>query len=54
MTRYDIADYIGTSAESVTRTFNRLEAKGLLHRLTPRTLKLETAELKAFVDLANS
>jgi len=51
MTRYDIADYVGTSAESVTRAFSQLDAKGLLHRLTPRTLELKTSELNAFVDL---
>ncbi|MDR3472367.1 MAG: Crp/Fnr family transcriptional regulator [Devosia sp.] len=38
MTRYDIADYLGTSAEVATRAFGRLEAESLLHRLTPRTL----------------
>lgn len=51
MTRYDIADYLGTSAESATRALSRLEAKGLLRRLTPRTLELNRSELKAFVDL---
>jgi CRP-like cAMP-binding protein len=51
MTRYDIADYLGTSAESVTRAFGQLEGKGLLHRLTARTLELRSAGLKAFVDL---
>jgi CRP-like cAMP-binding protein len=51
MTRYDIADYLGTSAESATRAFSRLEAKGLLHRLTSRTLELKRSELQAFVDL---
>jgi len=54
MTRYDIADYIGTSAEGVTRALSRLETKGLLRRLTPRTLELNTAELRAFVDLSDS
>ena len=53
MTRYDVADYIGASAEGVIRGFGRLEALGLLNRLSPRTLKLKTAELKAFVDLAD-
>lgn len=48
MTRYDIADYIGTSAESVTRAFTLLEGKGLLHRLTARTLELKVAELRTF------
>jgi CRP-like cAMP-binding protein len=53
MTRYDIADYIGTSAEGVTRAFSRLEAKGLLHRLTPRKLELHIAELRAFAKLSD-
>ena len=51
MTRYDIADYLGTSAESVTRAFSLLGSKGMLHRLTARTLKLRTAELRTFVDI---
>ncbi len=51
MTRYDIADYLGTSAESVTRAFAQLEGKGLLHRLTARELELRPAALKAFVYL---
>jgi CRP-like cAMP-binding protein len=50
MTRYDIGDYLGTSAEGVTRAFSLLEAKGLLQRLTPRTLELNIAELKVFID----
>jgi CRP-like cAMP-binding protein len=51
MTRYDIADYLGTSAESVTRAFALLEGKGLLHRRTARKLELQTTQLKAFVAL---
>ena len=51
MTRYDIADYLGTSAESVTRAFAQLEGKGLLHRRTARNLQLRITELTAFVDL---
>lgn len=50
MTRYDIADYLGASAESVTRAFAQLEHSNLLRRLTARNLELRTAELKAFVD----
>ncbi|MDE1993857.1 MAG: Crp/Fnr family transcriptional regulator [Rhizobiaceae bacterium] len=51
MTRYDIADYIGTSAESVTRAMNTLEGRGLIRRVTPRALELKRADLKAFADL---
>jgi CRP-like cAMP-binding protein len=50
MTRYDIADYLGTSAESATRAFGELERRGLIHRLTARTLELKLAELKTFTD----
>jgi CRP-like cAMP-binding protein len=50
MTRYDIADYLGTSAESITRALGQLESKHLLHRLTARTLELKTAEIKAYID----
>lgn len=52
MARYDIADYIGTSPEVVTRGLGRLERMGLIHRLSPRDLELKTADLKAFVNLA--
>ncbi|HXQ11337.1 MAG TPA: Crp/Fnr family transcriptional regulator [Caulobacteraceae bacterium] len=52
MTRYDIADYIGTSSEVVTRGLGRLEAIGLIRRLSPRNLELKSAELRAFVNLA--
>lgn len=51
MTRYDIADYIGTSAESVTRAMNALENKGLIRRVTARTIELKRLELKAFADV---
>lgn len=51
MTRYDIADYLGTSAESVTRAMNALESKGFLRRVTARTVELKRAELKAFANV---
>ena len=50
-TRYDIADYLGASAESITRAFSRLEKLGLTHRLSARTLQLQTEALRAFADL---
>jgi CRP-like cAMP-binding protein len=50
MSRYDIADYIGTSAETVTRALARLEGEGMLHRVTARVLKLDLDQLKAFID----
>lgn len=51
MTRYDMADYLGTSAETVTRGLGRLEGEGLLSRVTARALRLRPDRLKAFVDL---
>lgn len=51
MTRYDIADYLGTSAESVTRALGELERNNLLRRLNPRSVKLELARLRNFVNL---
>lgn len=51
MSRYDIADYLGTSAETVTRALGRLESDGVLRRLTARTLELKLSELKGVVDL---
>jgi GTP-sensing pleiotropic transcriptional regulator CodY len=53
MTRYDIADHIGSSSEVVIRGLGRLETMGLIRRLAPRTLELKAAELKAYVNLAN-
>jgi CRP-like cAMP-binding protein len=50
MTRYDIADYLGTSAESATRAFGELERRGLIRRLTARAVELKSAELEAFAD----
>ena len=50
MSRYDIADYLGTSAETVTRAFTRLERDGLLRRVTARTVELKPELLKAFIN----
>jgi CRP-like cAMP-binding protein len=50
MSRYDIADYLGTSAETVTRAFTRLERAGLLRRVTARTIELKPESLKAFIN----
>jgi len=50
MSRYDIADYLGTSAETVTRALARLEGEGMLHRVAPRNLKLKLDQLKTFID----
>lgn len=40
MSRFDIADYLGTSPESVARAFAALEREGLLRRISPRTVEL--------------
>lgn len=51
MNRYDIADYLGTSAETITRAFGRLESEGALRRLTSRTLELKHPQLEAIIEL---
>jgi CRP-like cAMP-binding protein len=38
--RFDIADYLGTAPESAARAFSRLEAEGLIKRVTSRTLDI--------------
>ena len=40
MSRFDIADYLGTSPKSVARAFAALEREGLLRRISPRTVEL--------------
>ena len=40
LTRFDIADYLGTSPETVARAFLRLEQDGLLRRLSSRLIKV--------------
>jgi len=52
MSRYDIADYLGTSAESITRAIAALEQRGLVRRVTPRAIELRPADIKSFADLA--
>jgi CRP-like cAMP-binding protein len=51
MSRSDIADYLGTSAETVTRALAKLEAEGLLLRTTPRALELRPDKLRTFAGL---
>jgi len=41
MNRLDIADYLGTSTETVTRAFARLERDRLVSRLSPRSLRID-------------
>jgi CRP-like cAMP-binding protein len=40
MSRFDIADYLGTSPESVARAFATLERGGFLRRTSPRSVEL--------------
>jgi CRP-like cAMP-binding protein len=40
LTRFDIADYLGTSPETVARGFSRLERAGLVQRKTSRLIRI--------------
>jgi CRP-like cAMP-binding protein len=40
LTRFDIADYLGTSPETVARGLLRLERSGLVRRITSRSIKI--------------
>lgn len=42
MTRFDIADYLGTTAETVTRAFTRLEQAGVIARHSPKHLQIRS------------
>ena len=42
MTRFDIADYLGTTAETVTRAFTRLEQAGAIARFSPKHLLIRS------------
>lgn len=45
MSRYDIADYLGTSAESITRALATLEGKSLIKRISPRQILISRQPL---------
>jgi CRP-like cAMP-binding protein len=51
MKREEIADYLGTSTESVIRALAQLEELELVRRLTSRTLELHPAELRIFAGI---
>lgn len=51
MSRADIADYLGTAPESVTRALGRLEAGGLVRRQTIRALALDIPAMQRLVNL---
>lgn len=44
MSRFDIADYLGTSPESVARAFAKLEHDGFLRRTSPRSVQFLNAD----------
>lgn len=44
MTRFDIADYLGLTPESVTRAFVALEERGLVRRKGPRSIEILAPE----------
>lgn len=41
MTQMDIADYLGTTAETVSRLFQKMEREGIIRRVSPRVLEIE-------------
>ena len=45
MSRADIADYLGTVSETVTRAFGRLEEEGAIRRTGPKRLFLDMQKL---------
>ncbi len=51
ISRHDIADHIGTSAETVTRAMKTLEKRNLIRRQTPGKLEIKTVELLTFSSL---
>jgi CRP-like cAMP-binding protein len=44
LSRFDIADYLGTAPETVARGFLRLEREGLVHRATTREIHIRDIE----------
>ncbi|HEY1707202.1 MAG TPA: helix-turn-helix domain-containing protein [Rhizomicrobium sp.] len=44
LSRFDIADYLGTAPETVARGFLRLEREGLIRRITPREVQIRNME----------
>ncbi len=52
MSRYDIADYLGTSVETVTRALTKFTEQGVVRRLSPRKLVLSTPRLRQIAGLS--
>ncbi len=44
LTRFDIADYLGTAPETVARGFLRLERDGLICRVAPRVIEIRNLD----------
>jgi len=44
MSRFDVADYLGTSPETAGRAFTKLEVMGLIRRISPRRIEIVDAE----------
>jgi CRP-like cAMP-binding protein len=40
MSRFDVADYLGTSPETAGRAFTKLENMGIIRRLSPRRIEI--------------
>ncbi len=43
MTRFDMADYLGMSPETMARAFARLERSALIRRIAPRSVQIQRA-----------
>lgn len=41
LTRFDLGDYLGIAAETVVRTFAKLERAALIRRLSPRQIEFQ-------------
>ncbi|MBU6297612.1 MAG: helix-turn-helix domain-containing protein [Alphaproteobacteria bacterium] len=44
LSRFDIADYLGTAAETIARGFLRLEHDGLVRRITSRSIEIRNLD----------
>jgi len=44
ITRYDLADYLGTASETVIRSLARLERSGAIRRISPRQIEIVDLE----------
>ena len=55
MNRFDIADYLGSSPETVARAFASLEEAGIVTRVSPRILRIpDLAALERYLRAGNS